>query len=159
MLLLLFSSICIEYFFYPLLSVYMCLQVRSECLVGSIWMCLVSFIHSATLCLFIGAFSPHTLKLITIRYVFIAICLFSGCFYSSLFLSSSLALFHYDLMVFCSGMLRFLYLFSVYYRVLLLLPWDLHKAFYRSNSALCNTITSLEYSGFTYALPFTSEFY
>lgn len=115
--------------------------------------------HSDTICLLTVEFSLFTLHYIQV-WLHIAILLVDlRLFYNSLFLSSSLALSHYDLMVFCSGMLRFLYLFSVYYRVLLLLPWDLHKAFYRSNSALCNTITSLEYSGFTYALPFTSEFY
>ena len=67
-------------------------------------------IHSATVCLLIGALGPLTFKVIIDGYVLTVILLFSSVFlflfffYCSIFLSSSLVLFLCDLMTFSTVM-------------------------------------------------------
>ena len=76
-------------------------------------MSLVLSIHSATLCLLIGELSPFTFEVIFDRYILtpiLIIIFWLFCCYSVPF---SLALFC-DLMVFCSGILRFLSLFFLF---------------------------------------------
>ena len=53
------------------LPVYMCLEVWSGFLVDSIYMNLAFFIHSASLCLLVGAFNPFTFKAIVYTYIYI----------------------------------------------------------------------------------------
>ena len=57
------------YFSILSLSVYMCVEVWSWFLAHIIYMGLVFFIHSASLCLLVGAFNPFTFKVIIDIYV------------------------------------------------------------------------------------------
>ena len=70
-------------------------------------------IHSATLCLLIGAFSLFTFKVIIDRYVLIASLLFWGFCSSVLFLSSSFVLFPCYLMTIFSVIFGILSVFCV----------------------------------------------
>ena len=77
-------SICIEYFF-PMLSlaVCRCSEIWSGPLVDSIYSGLFFCIHSANLCLLIGAFSPFTFKVIAEIVFFIFLIYFlleDNCF-------------------------------------------------------------------------------
>jgi len=85
---------------------------------------LVFFIHSVTLCLLIGVFSPFTFKVIIDRCVFIAILLLVLWLFSNFpLILSSLALFH-GLLASFSVMLRsfliFFYVFSISFSLWLL---------------------------------------
>ena len=77
-----------------ILSLSVCISLdRSKSLLGSLHT--VLFLHLATLCLLIVAFSSFTLKLIIDMYVLIAFLKLWGCFCSSFLFLSSFALFSY----------------------------------------------------------------
>ena len=101
----------------PSLSVCVSLDLRCvSCRRHIYWSCFC--IHSATLCLFIGAFSPFTFKVILHVYTLIAILLISKRRWF-MFLSS-FVLFSCGLMTVFSVMFGFLFLFClcIYYRFL-----------------------------------------
>lgn len=109
------SFTCILEYFYP------STHFKPVCVLkAKVSFCMQHIIGS--FCLFshsvlMGEFSTFTFKIIIDVYeLTIAIkILFSGCFVVLWFLSYS---FLYDLMIFCSPMLWFLYLFCIYYRFL-----------------------------------------
>ena len=119
----LWASICMEYIFPSLhFQSISLLTFAVSLLQAAYWWVLFFFIYSATLCLPNREFSQFTFKVIN-KYVLTVILLIVFWLFcsSSLFLSSSLAHFHYGLMTFSSGMLRLLscYLLCTYYRFLL----------------------------------------
>lgn len=69
---------CLHDIFFP----FFCFLVFKVYLLQAAYNWVLFFIYSITLCLLIEAFSPVTFKIVTYRYIFIAICyLFCGCFY------------------------------------------------------------------------------
>lgn len=67
------------------------------------------FVYSMTLYLLIGAFTPFTFRVISIRYVFIAVLLLDLCLFStSPQTLSSVALYSHDFLTFFTGVLGFL---------------------------------------------------
>ena len=76
---------------------------------------LVFCIHSASLCLLVGAFNPFTFSVIMDKYVFIAILLISlDCLFGSFFFFSSLLLLSsLDLLTIFSVVFGLLFLFYV----------------------------------------------
>ena len=108
-------SICMEYVSIPSFSVCVCPYIWNESPVGSTMVFFKKNLSIQPLYLLTGELSPITFKVIIDRYVLIAILLITlWLFGSSLFLSS-LALLLCDLMIFCSGMLRLLSLYSFVY--------------------------------------------
>ena len=107
-------SICMEYFFHPLtFSLYVSLGPKWVSYRQYIYRsCLC--IHSASLCLLVGAFNLFTFKVIIHMYVPIAIFLIVlGFFYRSFFFPSSPILFSCGLMTIFSIMFWLLFLLCV----------------------------------------------
>ena len=110
-------SICMEYLYCLLMfSLYVSLDLKLFCctqhLYGSCFC-----IHSATLCLLVGVFSPFTFKVIINMYILIAILLFWIWFYRSFF---PFVLFVY---------VHICYIFSVMFEFLFLLCMYIHYRF------------------------------